>query len=62
MKRMRTNLRLFFGNLPAEYKPVRVSCNVRIAKMEFRGLRKEIHWFWKTELNGITTQKKDEPE
>ena len=37
--------------LPEEYKPVRVSCNVNISKVEFKDLKKEMHWFWKIELN-----------
>ena len=32
------------------------------ANMEFKDLKKEIHWFWKIELNGRKIQEKAEPE
>ena len=37
-----------FDVIPEKYKPVRVSCNVNIEKMEFKDSRKEVRWFWKT--------------
>ena len=42
---------------PEEYKPVRVSCNVNNENTEFKDLKKEIRWFYKTDLNGRKTQK-----
>ena len=30
--------------------------------MQFKDPKKEIRWFWKTEMNGINTNKKEEPE
>ena len=45
-----------FDVLPEEYKPVRVSYNVKISNMEFKYLKKEICWFWKTDLNRRKTQ------
>ena len=36
--------------------------NVDIYKMEFKDLKKEIRWFWNTELNRRKTQVKEEPE
>ena len=46
--------------LPDEYNQVRVSCNVNIAKMEFKDLKKEMCWYWKTELNKKTRKNKDQ--
>ena len=40
-----------FEILSEDYKPVRLSCNVDISKMVFNDLKKEISWFWKTELD-----------
>ena len=51
-----------FDILPKDYKYVWVSCNINISKMEFKDLKKDIHWFWKTELNGNKTQGETEPE
>ena len=51
-----------FDVLPEEYKPVRVSCNVKIPKMACKYLKKEIRWFWKTELDGIKKQEKHNPK
>ena len=48
--------------LPEDYKPARVSCNANIPKMSFKDLKKEIHWFWKTELNWNKKQEKPDQE
>ena len=45
-----------FYVLPEEYKQVRVSCNAKISKMQFEYLKKEIHLFRKTYLNGRNTK------
>ena len=37
---------------------MRVYFNVRIAKMEYKDLKKEIRWFWKPELGGCKKHKK----
>ena len=63
MKKMKTNLKDMSSNVvPEEYKQVRVSCNVNIANMEFKDLKKEKCGFQKTDLNGTKTQEKEEPE
>ena len=51
-----------FDVLPEDYKPMILSCYSNISKMEFKDLRREISWCWKTELNGNKTQGKNEPE
>ena len=45
-----------FGVLPEGDNQVRFSCNVNISKIQFKYLKKEIWWFWKTELNGKSTK------
>ena len=45
-----------FYVLAEEYKQVRVSCNVNIAKMEFKDLNKEISWFWKANMSRRNTK------
>ena len=47
-----------FDVLPEEYKPVRVSCNLNISNMDYKDIKKEIHWFWNTELDGGKKQDK----
>ena len=42
----------FFVVLPKDYKPVRVSCNIKINKIAYKDLNKEIRLFWKTGLGG----------
>ena len=51
-----------FDVLTEDYKPVRVSCNFNISNMEFKYLKKDICWFWKTQLNGNKKQEKPGPE
>ena len=48
--------------LPEEYKPMRVSCNVNIQKIEYKDLKKEICWLWKTGLYRRKKQEKQDPE
>ena len=40
---------------------MRVSCNVIISKMEFKDQKKEMCWFWKTEMNRKNTKEKEKP-
>ena len=44
-----------FDTLPEEYKPVQVFCNVSITKISYKDIKKEIHFFWKTEIGGKHT-------
>ena len=46
-----------FDVLPEEYKKVRVSCNVNFSNVQFKDMKKEIFWFWKTELSRRNTKK-----
>ena len=51
MKSMKTNSRhMYFISYLS--KKLRVSCNVNIAKVQFKDKKKKIRWFWKIELNG----------
>ena len=50
----------FFDAFPEDYKPIRVSYNVNISNMAFKDVKKDIHWFWKTDLNG--SKKKEKPD
>ena len=47
-----------FDVLPAEYKPLRVDCDVNISGMPYKHIKKEIRWSWKTYLGGINKQEK----
>ena len=51
-----------FNSLPEEYKKQRLSCYLSIAKMNFKDSKKEICWFWKTDLNGRNKKEKEKPE
>ena len=44
------------------YNPVRASCYFKILKIVFKYLKKEISWFWKTDLNVNKAQGKTELE
>ena len=51
-----------FDVLTESYKPVRVSCNVNILNMACKDIKKEIFWFWKTELVENKKRDKQDPE
>ena len=51
-----------FNFIPENYKPLRVSCNVNMLKIEYKYPKKEIRWFRKTYLEGNKKQQKQNPE
>ena len=61
MKKMKTKSRHMYL-MSYLRKQVIVSCNVNIANVQFKDLKKEIRWFWKTELNVRNKKEKEEPE
>ena len=59
MNIMKTKIsHMFFYVLPEEYRTVRLSCNFNIAKVISYDSKKEMHWFWKKELNKRKNRKR----